>query len=264
MEVPDAFGVSHPRLAAMSRGPSRRQRQVLALLVTEKCSLDVTAELLPMLGLEVTDVTRRSQLRALRLLEQRGLVTLERVPSERGGHPRVLASARPGARGELTAAELQRTKVRPTRITIPKDVVPQRRAINASVERKGTQKQERRPRPGPVCERCDRPATHNVWGMHEKSNARKFARRDLGGLVPGAGLPQFCREHAEEQAEHQRAGGCDSCVERKATHSVTMFVGSGGVSPLQIVKQKHAPNYCLRCAKLELVRQQSRVGSREH
>lgn len=92
----------------MSRGLSARQRQALALLVTHKRPLDVTSELLPLLGVSASDSTRRSLLRALRLLERRGLVSLERVPSERGGWPRLIAAARPGARGELFAADLQR------------------------------------------------------------------------------------------------------------------------------------------------------------
>jgi len=92
----------------VSRGPSPRQREALALLVTHKRSLDVTGELLPMLGETATDSSRRSLLRALRLLERRGLVTLERVPSGRGGHPRVLAAAGAGARDELYGADLQR------------------------------------------------------------------------------------------------------------------------------------------------------------
>jgi hypothetical protein len=94
----------------VSRGPSARQREALAVLVASKRSLDVTGELLPALGLEPTDVTRRSMLRALRLLERRGLVTLDRVPAERGGHPRLLASARAGARGELRGGDLQRAR----------------------------------------------------------------------------------------------------------------------------------------------------------
>ena len=96
----------------MSRGLSRRQRQALALLVAQKRSLDVTSELLPELGLDANEVSRRSMLRALRLLERRGLVTLERAPSPRGGWPRMIASARSGAYGELTGAEVQRAKAR--------------------------------------------------------------------------------------------------------------------------------------------------------
>lgn len=98
----------------MSRGPSSRQRRALALLVTHKRSLDVTAELLPMLGDDPTDSSRRSLLRALRLLDGRGLVTLERVPSQRGGWPRLLAAARPGAQGELLGGDLQRARATET------------------------------------------------------------------------------------------------------------------------------------------------------
>lgn len=89
----------------MTRGLSIRQRQALALLVNEKRPLDVTGEILPTLGLEATDSARRSVLRAFRLLERRGLVNLERVPSPRGGWPRVLATARPGAVIEAEAVE---------------------------------------------------------------------------------------------------------------------------------------------------------------
>lgn len=92
----------------MSRGLSQRQRQALALLVAHKRFLDVTAELLPMLGDDPTDSRRRSLLRALRLLEQRGLVTLEKTPSGRGGWPRLLAAARPDAEGEPVGGDLQR------------------------------------------------------------------------------------------------------------------------------------------------------------
>ncbi len=205
----------------MSRGPSKRQREALALLVTEKRSLDVTAELLPALGLEPTDSSRRSMLRALRLLERRGLVTLERVPSGRGGWPRLLATARPGARGELTGAELQR-----------------------STRGKGTQtkapKATRRRRPGrqePVCARCARPATHLVYGMRPKAHAGKpttMYRSD----------PSYCAEHAEQHAAHINAGGCHDC-DRKATHSVIRALTTAGVPSPHAVRREGAA----RCAE---------------
>lgn len=62
-------------------------------------------------GLPETRASRVSLLHSVRLLERRGLVTIERAPDPRGGWPRMLAAARPGAAGELTAPELQRARL---------------------------------------------------------------------------------------------------------------------------------------------------------
>jgi len=91
----------------MSRGLSRRQRDVLALLVVSKSSLDVPGEILRILGIEVSDSSRRAILRGVRSLELRGLVRVEHAPSGRGGWPRVLVTARRHASGELTGRDLQ-------------------------------------------------------------------------------------------------------------------------------------------------------------
>jgi hypothetical protein len=90
----------------MSRGLSARQRQVLATLVVAKRPLDVTRELGPLVGMPETDSGRRSLLRAVRLLAQRGLVEITRQPAQ--GWPAVLAQAAPGAIGELRAPDWQR------------------------------------------------------------------------------------------------------------------------------------------------------------
>lgn len=94
----------------MSRGLSRQQREVVALLVTAKRSLDVTGEVLPMLEIEPTDSARRAMLRAVHSLEARGLVSVEKAPAGRGGWPTTLATARRGASGEVTGADLHRAR----------------------------------------------------------------------------------------------------------------------------------------------------------
>ena len=93
----------------MTRGLSERQRRTLALLHVARRPLEA-GELLALLGDEPTPSSRRSLLRALRLLADRGLVELERRPSPRGGHPRLFASAVPGAEGELRGRDLQRAR----------------------------------------------------------------------------------------------------------------------------------------------------------
>lgn len=94
---------------SMARGLSDRQRRLLALLHVARRPLTV-AELLQLLDVEPTDSSRRSLLRALRSLRDRGLVELEHRPAEGGGWPRVEASAAPGAAGELTGRDVQRAK----------------------------------------------------------------------------------------------------------------------------------------------------------
>jgi hypothetical protein len=92
----------------VGRGLSSRQRRLLALLVVSRRPLDVTGEAAHILGEPDTRSARTSLLDAVRSLEQRGLVTVERVPRTGGGWGKVLVAAREGAIGELTAADLQR------------------------------------------------------------------------------------------------------------------------------------------------------------
>lgn len=235
----------------MSRGPSKRQRQALALLITEKRSLDVTAELLPMLGLDSTDSTRRSTLRALRLLEERGLVALERVPSTRGGWARIMATARGGAAGELTGAELQRAKRQAPpperqRQTSPKGThtrggrVPGKAPKDAPVPARERKRRKR------ACERCSRPATHIVTEVGKE-------RWQLLEPKSWEGKPHLCIEHAQERLRHLNGGGCWEC-ERKATHAVS------GLSP-RVVKTRHRAGLCLPHAKAFLA---SMMNAREH
>jgi hypothetical protein len=95
----------------MGHGPSEQQRRALALLVAAPRPLDVTAELLPLLGEQPTKSARVSLLRAMRLLERRGLVSLSRHPSPRGGHGIVLASPQGTSyQSVLTAPELKRAR----------------------------------------------------------------------------------------------------------------------------------------------------------
>ena len=94
-------------MAGVSRGLSNQQRRALSMLVRAHRPLNATRELGPLLGSPATDIGRRSLLRALRLLEQRGLVRLESRPAVSGGRT-VFVAANPGARGELTAADLWR------------------------------------------------------------------------------------------------------------------------------------------------------------
>jgi hypothetical protein len=91
----------------MGRGLSRRQRRALGILVLAHRPLNATRELGPLFGSPASDSGRRSLLRALRLLERRGLVRLERRPASGGGRT-VFAAANAGAKGELTGAELWR------------------------------------------------------------------------------------------------------------------------------------------------------------
>src|SRR5579862_3582551 len=95
------------RVTSVSRGLSRQQRRALSILVRAHRPLNATRELGPLLGSPATESGRRSLLRALRLLEQRGLIRLESRAADNGGHS-VFAAANPGARGELTAADLWR------------------------------------------------------------------------------------------------------------------------------------------------------------
>ena len=90
----------------MGRGLSAQQRQLLATLIVAKRPLDVTRELGPLVDAPATDSGRRSLLRAVRSLAARGLVELTRTP--RQGWPAVVATARPGAVGELRAPDWQR------------------------------------------------------------------------------------------------------------------------------------------------------------
>jgi hypothetical protein len=94
----------------MGRGLSARQRRLLALLVVSKRPVDVTAEATHILGEADSRTARVSLLRAVRSLERRGLVTVERKTDPRGGWGRIVASARDGAAGELTGADLQRAR----------------------------------------------------------------------------------------------------------------------------------------------------------
>lgn len=94
----------------MGKGLSTRQKRLLALLVVAKEPLDLTDEVRTILGDEDTRSARVSLIAAARSLEQRGLVMIERVPQPGGGHGRLLISAREGARGELTGADLQRAR----------------------------------------------------------------------------------------------------------------------------------------------------------
>lgn len=98
------------RFPPVSRGLSSRQARLLAILVVARRPLDVTGELGPMLGEPESKSGRASLLRAVRLLESRGLVALQHRPAPRGGWPRLLASARPGAEGELLARDLQQAR----------------------------------------------------------------------------------------------------------------------------------------------------------
>jgi hypothetical protein len=95
----------------MSRGLSRRQRKVMAILDAAERSLDVTKQLLPALGLPASSVSRRSLLRAMRSLEQRGHVAITYEPDPRGGHPRVLASAQIGAVEHEGTSKIQRVVI---------------------------------------------------------------------------------------------------------------------------------------------------------
>ena len=90
----------------MSRGLSERQRTALATLVVAKRPLDVTRELGPLIGMPQTESGRRSLLRAVRSLAERGLVAITRAP--RQGWPAVLVEAGPHAYGELLPADWQR------------------------------------------------------------------------------------------------------------------------------------------------------------
>jgi hypothetical protein len=94
----------------MSRGLSARQKRLLALLVVSKRPLDVTGEASVILGGPDTRSARVSLLDAVRSLERRGLVEVERAPDPRGGWGKVVVAARPGAAGELTGANVQRAR----------------------------------------------------------------------------------------------------------------------------------------------------------
>jgi hypothetical protein len=95
----------------VSRGPSKTQRQALAFLVAAGKPLDVTRELLPLLGLEPTKAARVSLLRAMRLLERRGVVAITTSASGNGGWSRPQAEARgDGYQELLTMAELTRAR----------------------------------------------------------------------------------------------------------------------------------------------------------
>ena len=91
----------------MGKGLSTEQRQVLAHLCASRRAL-TSDELLALVGREATDVTRRSVLRTLRRLENRGLVRLERLPGR--GHGLIAATAAEGAELELYGADLQRAR----------------------------------------------------------------------------------------------------------------------------------------------------------
>ena len=77
----------------------------MALLLVAGRPLDVTGETAVILGEPDTRSARVSMLEAVRALERRGLVELERAPSPNGGWGRLLVSARPAARElpDLTA-----------------------------------------------------------------------------------------------------------------------------------------------------------------
>lgn len=94
----------------MSKGLSARQRRLLALLVVSKRPIDITSEASVILGAPDTRSARVSLLQAVRSLERRGLVTIDTEPDPRGGWGRILATARPGAEGELTGTDLQRAR----------------------------------------------------------------------------------------------------------------------------------------------------------
>jgi hypothetical protein len=95
----------------VSRGPSKTQRQALAFLVVAGRPLDVTRELLPLLGLEPTKSARVSLLRAMRLLERRGVLAITTSASGNGGWSRPQAEARgDGYQELLTMAELTRAR----------------------------------------------------------------------------------------------------------------------------------------------------------
>jgi hypothetical protein len=94
----------------MSRGLSARQRRLLALLVVAKRPLDVTSEAAVILGDPDTRSARVTLRQAVRSLERRGLVKVERTPDPQGGWGRILVSAVDGAEGELTGADLQRAR----------------------------------------------------------------------------------------------------------------------------------------------------------
>lgn len=86
---------------------------MLSILVISKRPLDVTGDLLPMMGLPDTRSRRVSLLHAARSLEQRGLVRLSRSEGERGWG-RVLAEANEGANGMLRPRDVQQAKANAT------------------------------------------------------------------------------------------------------------------------------------------------------
>ena len=95
----------------MGRGLSTRQKRLLALLVVSKKPLEV-GEAAVILGEPDTRSARVTMFQSVRSLERRGLVTIDKVPEPRGGWPRMLLSARPGAEGELTAPDLWQARNR--------------------------------------------------------------------------------------------------------------------------------------------------------
>jgi hypothetical protein len=95
----------------MGRGLSERQRSAVAALIEARRPLDVTRELGPLIGMPNADSGRRRLLRAMRLLEARGLVRFTCGPKgQRCGWGAVLAEGDAHASGELLGADLHHAR----------------------------------------------------------------------------------------------------------------------------------------------------------
>lgn len=94
----------------MSRGTSKRQNRLLAIITVAKRPVELTSEVREWMGEPNTKSQKSSLIRAARSLEQRGLIRIYAIPHGGGGRARLIAMANEGAAGECTAAELQRAR----------------------------------------------------------------------------------------------------------------------------------------------------------
>jgi len=91
----------------VSRGLSTGQRRALGILVAAGQPMHVTGALGPLVGMPKTPSGRRALISAMRSLEHRGLVTIQARPRKTGGKS-LYVTARPGAAGVISGADLQR------------------------------------------------------------------------------------------------------------------------------------------------------------